>query len=108
MIPIRVWLKDGTLMYRYVKDLEHKTLCKAFNITEFAIFDLPSTARGIGSSSHGYNGNYGNSKRIIDGYILLNNEPIGRLWIANANDTFRDLDVTDIHDMMNSQQIIRG
>lgn len=108
MIPIRVWLADNTTQYRMVRDLEHSTLCKAFNLDPFVVFDLPSTARGVGSSTQGYNTNFNNSKnRIIEGYILRNGEPIGRMWIAQSGDQFRDLDVTNINEMMNLQHIKR-
>lgn len=103
--PIRVWLTDNTTMYRMVDSLDHETLCKAFNLDPCSTaFDVPTTFFGTGSASIGYGGNYG-SNRIIEGYIMQHNQPIGRIYKARIGDSFRDLDPTNTYSMLNDQQL---
>lgn len=86
----------GVGKWRGVKDFEHGTLCRVFNLDPNRFyFDLPSTVRGIGRSSVGAGGNDGRS-RIINGYVFAGgiDEPVGKLTIVTDWDKFKDVDPT--------------
>jgi hypothetical protein len=87
LIPIRVWTKDGITKHQFVNKVDHATLCMAFGLSPMVTFDIPQ-------SMIGYTGTW-DSQRVIDGFILLSGEPIGRIWIARPGDQFRDLDLND-------------
>ena len=57
----------GQRMYRGISDWEHATLCRAFGLDANRFyFDLPSTVRGVGSSSGAHSG----SRRVVNGYVM--------------------------------------
>lgn len=93
---LRFDLLDGTTKWRPLLDLEHGTLCKQAGIDPATyIFDLPSSARGVGSATSGAGGARGG--RTIAGYILhgRTREPIGKVTFATESERFRDVDPTD-------------
>ena len=95
MIPVRLELRDGQTMWRGVRSLEHGELCRAFSLDPATFyFDLPSSARGIGSNT-----GRPRDHRRIDGYVMhgLSPEPFGRLTVASEGEKFRDLDPRDFH-----------
>lgn len=97
LIPVRVELLDGSSMWRGLPDLEHGTLCRAFGLDACSTwFDLPSTARGTGSSSVG--GGASRRNGTVSGFIFQGpkgSDPIGKLTIAFASERFRDVDPSD-------------
>lgn len=95
LIPVRVELADGTGMWRGIRNLDdHGELCRAFGLDPVATsFDLPSSARGVGSYSSGNRGN-----RRISGYVLRYGQPIGKLHVAYEGERFRDDDPCDTKD----------
>jgi hypothetical protein len=81
----------GDTKWRGVKDFQHSTLCRAFSLSQSAFFfDLPSTVRGIGSSS----GAHSSTRRLINGYVMMagRDTPVGKLTIITGADKFRDGD----------------
>lgn len=100
MIPIRAEMINGETKLRTVAALEHGPLCRALGLDPVRFyFDLPSSARGVGSYSSGAGGNRG--ARKIDGYIMLHGqtEPFGKLTVAGASDKFRDVDPNDLAEL---------
>lgn len=98
-IPVRYESIDGTAMWRGVKDFEHATLCRAFNLDQATFyFDLPSSVRGVGSSMSGFGGNRRN--RIINGYVMRagRDEPWGKLTVCFESEKFKDVDPSDKRD----------
>jgi hypothetical protein len=98
-IIVRIMLHDGSILWRYLDHFDdltdHGKLCRIFNLDPVSTsFDLPSSARGIGSYQSGYGPT--NRSRTIDGYILRNKEPIGRLRVAHESEKFRDVDPTEL------------
>lgn len=94
MIPIFMQLFDGQGMWRFVKDFEHATLCRAFGLDQASFyFDLPSSCRGVGSNSTGNRG-----RRRIDGFVMRHGEPVGKLQVAFEGERFRDDDPTNKSD----------
>ena len=101
-IPVKLELLDGTAKWRGVKDFEHATLCRAFELDQASFyFDLPSSVRGTGSNISGAGGNRNN--RIINGYVMRagQTEPFGKLTIIREWDKIRDDDPTDKKDFFN-------
>lgn len=93
---LRFDLLDGTTKWRPLIDLEHGTLCTQAGIDPASyVFDLPSSARGVGSASSGAGGLRGG--RRISGYILhgRTREPIGTVTFCDEHEKFRDVDPTD-------------
>jgi hypothetical protein len=100
LIAIRCTTRDGSTMWRGVPDLEHSTLCRAFGLDPIrTVFDLPSTARGTGSSQVGA-GSSSSGRRLIHGFALWGGEPIARLTWAFDGEKFRDEDPTDPKDWL--------
>ncbi len=98
-IPVRFESLAGEAKWRGVKDFEHATLCRAFNLDPATFyFDLPSSVRGVGSNSSGFGGNRGN--RVVNGYVMRagSSEPFGKLTICWETEKFRDYDPTNKED----------
>lgn len=98
-IIVRVVLNDGARLWRYLDHFDdltnHSKLCRIFNLDVVSTtFDLPSSARGIGSMQSGFGRS--DTNRTIDGYILRHGEPIGRLHVAYESERFRDVDPTEM------------
>jgi len=97
----------GVGMWRGVKDFEHATLCRAFGLDQARFyFDMPSTVRGVGSNSRGFDPSSGR-RRLINGFVMMAgcNEPVGKLTIVSSFDKFRDVDPTsekDFYDLSSS------
>ncbi|HTP98377.1 MAG TPA: hypothetical protein VMN56_03565 [Casimicrobiaceae bacterium] len=92
----------GMGVWRGVKDFEHATLCRVFNLDPNRFyFDLPSSVRGVGRMSAGHGGNDGRS-RLINGYVFCCgiDEPVGKLTIVSSSDRFKDVDPTDPRDFL--------
>ncbi len=93
---LRVDLLDGTTKWRPLIDLEHGTLCRQFGIDPATyIFDLPSSARGVGSAQSGAGGARGG--RRVNGYVIhgRTREPIGTITFCDESERFRDVDPRD-------------
>lgn len=93
---LRFDLLDGTTKWRPLVNLEHATLCAQSGVDPCTyVFDLPSSARGVGSAASGAGGLRGN--RRINGYILHNRtrEPIGTVTFTDDGERFRDVDPSD-------------
>lgn len=98
---LRVDLLDGSTKWRPLIDLEHGTLCRQFNLDPATyIFDLPSSARGVGSSAAGAGGL--RNGRKINGYILhgRTREPIGTITFAYEGERFREFDPRDAREAL--------
>lgn len=94
---LRVETRDGVVKWRALIDLEHATLCRQFGLDEHRVyFDLPSSARGVGSARAGAGGS-GRAGRKIDGYVMERgrDEPIGTITFATENEKMRDYDPAD-------------
>lgn len=103
MIPVRLEMLGAGLNvgWRMLPNLEHGTLCRAFGLDPNRyFFDLPSSARGVGSSMSGAGGNRGS--REISGYVHQAglNEPVGKLVFAHEGQRFRDVDPMDKREFM--------
>lgn len=84
----------GLSMWRGVKDFEHGTLCRAFNLDPCRFyFDLPSSARGVGSYQSGAGGS-GRGRRLIRGFVMCVglDKPVAKLSEVTATDRFWDGD----------------
>lgn len=89
-------------MWRPLIDLDHATLCRQFGLDPHRVyFDLPSSARGIGSVVSGAGGS-GRVGRKIDGYVFERgrDEPIGKITFATEGEKFRDDDPRDMRDAL--------
>jgi|SRR5215469_5463780 len=103
MIPVRAEGAPGTPLagmgiWRGVRNFEHATLCRALGLDPCRFyFDLPSSARGIGSNSSGDRGN-----RVINGYIMMAgvDSPVGKLTICWEGEKFADRDPGDYRDFL--------
>jgi hypothetical protein len=75
-----------------VKDFEHATLSRAFGLAESAFwYELPSTCRGVGSSS--------GATRLrgrIDGFVFMGNrpDPVARIRVMQSGDKLADHDMS--------------
>jgi hypothetical protein len=90
---LRVEMLDGMTKWRPLVDLEHSTLCRQFGLDPCTYyFDLPASARGVGSASSGSRG-----ARTIDGYVMHGptQKPAGKITFAREGERFRDDDPTD-------------
>lgn len=89
-VPVRLdgaprGILSGMGEWRGVRDFEHATLCRAFNLDPARFwFDLPSSVRGIGSNSTGSRGS-----RVINGFVMCGREPtpVGKLTILQNDRT---------------------
>lgn len=76
--------------------LDHGMLCKAFKLDPFRTkFELPSTARGVGSSMGLQN--EGGRAREVSGFVFFAglNDPIAKLVFAREGDRFPDVNPFD-------------
>lgn len=99
-VLVRVELKDGSIKWRSLPDAErathHGTLCAAFGLDPIRTsFDLPSTARGIGSASGDQR-----SRGLVNGYVLWataerEKEPIGTITFVREGERIPDVDPTN-------------
>lgn len=85
----------GDTRWRGVKDFEHSTLCRVFNLdpNRFS-FDLPSSVRGIGAMQQGYGG--GASARRVSGFVFYGHPRDGvvvaKLTVCREGERFDDVD----------------
>ena len=87
---------QGRTVWRGVKDLDHSTLTRAFELDQATYwFDLPSSCRGIGSLSSGNRGT-----RRIDGFVFYgrHERPVGKITVCIDGEKFRDVDPMSIRD----------
>lgn len=108
---VRLELRDGTVKWRKFADTDyatdHSTLCRAFGLDPVrTTFDLPSTARGVGSASGDHHGKRG----IINGYVLWptanalgpkDREPIGTITFVQEGEKIPDVDPFNSGDFLN-------
>lgn len=81
-----------------VKDFEHATLCRAFNLDPVRFhFDLPSSVRGTGSSLSGSGGGQRSGRRTIEGYVFMSgrDNPVATLYVCTDGDKLRDVNPLD-------------
>jgi len=116
-ILVRVELRDGTVKWRPFSSidyaLDHATLCYAFGLDPVRTsFDLPSSARGIGSAS----GDQTRGPRIVNGYVLWpthgaknekDREPIGTITFVREGERIPDVDPRNPSDFYNLQRRIQ-
>lgn len=102
-VLIRFELLDGTTMWRDFRGLDHGTLCRQAKLDPNRFyFDLPSSARGVGSAISGAGG-LGSGRRKVDGYIMMSgrDKPWGKITIGvREGDKFRDDDPWDERDAL--------
>lgn len=94
----------GEAKWRGVKDFEHATLCRAFNLDPARFsFSLPSSVRGIGANQQGHSG--GASARYQSGFVFIGepekSPPVAKLTICREGDRFSDVDPTSRQDWEN-------
>lgn len=92
----------GDGRWRGVKDFEHATLCRVFQLDPARFwFDLPSSVRGVGSNQVGWGG--GRSARRISGFVFMGGkpEPVAKLTICFEAERFADYDPTSARDFEN-------
>lgn len=98
---IRVETMDGSVKWRNVPDLEHGTLCRSFGFDPCSTwFDLPSSARGIGSAS----GDQARGPRHVAGYVHQGPRdapPIGTITLVREDEKIRDTDPMNARDFFN-------
>ena len=96
-LVVRLVKKSGETCWRHVRTLEHEELCHAFELSPVhARFDLPKSATNPGGSSQsGYRGKT-ERWRTIDGYLLWNGDPIGRVMITWSGEKFRDVEFEEL------------
>lgn len=93
---------EGDGRWRGVRDFEHATLCRTFNLDPNRFyFDLPSSVRGIGANATGYGG--GRSARRISGFVMQSGraEPVAKLSICIDGERFKDVDPSNRQDFFN-------
>jgi hypothetical protein len=108
LIPLRLELKEGAATnayWRAVPNMDHGTLCRAFNLDPIRHrWDLPTTAhQGTGSRVSGYGGSTSGS-RLINGILLRNGEPVGKVSVVRDGDRFWDYDPEDHRDFYNLER----
>jgi hypothetical protein len=89
---------EGTSFFVSVRDFEHATLCRAFRLDPNRFyFDVPSTMRGVGSSS----GAHSHVRRDQHGFVFMSgrNDPVARIRIVHESDRFNDTDPLSDKDM---------
>lgn len=99
---IRVELLDGFAAWRPLIDLEHATLCRQFGLDPHRVtFELPDSAKGVGSARTGAGGSSRNGRKI-DGYVMdrETKTPIGTITFAFQGERFRDHDPTNRDDRL--------
>lgn len=90
---------EGDGRWRGVKDFEHATLCRVFNLDPCSFwFDLPSSVRGVGANTVGHGG--GASARRISGFVMQAgwDRPVAKLSICIGSERFKDVDPADQRD----------
>jgi len=86
----------GLGQWRGVRSFEHADLCRAFGLDQASYyFDLPSTCRGIGSSSGAQR-----HRGVVNGFVMCAGfeEPVGKLTICFEGEKFKDVDPTNARD----------
>jgi len=110
-ILVRCETRDGMIKWATFPDHEratdHASLCKAFGLDVVRTsFDLPSTARGVGSAS----GRQDAGRRAVSGYILWpvknatnenDREPIGTLHFVQEGEVIPDISHRNQSDFLN-------
>lgn len=85
---MRIHGTDLETKWRHVANLEHDSLCRAFQLDPIRTrFDLPRSAMG---------GTSGRGNGTIDGHVLFNGEPIGRLYVVYEGERLRDVDPVEL------------
>jgi hypothetical protein len=102
---VRVETRDGMVKWRKPPDLEHGTLCRAFGLDPCSTyFELPSSARGVGSASVGAGGNgVMAGSRLKNGFVFQGprgDAPIGTITLVREGERFRDDDPTNSEDFL--------
>jgi len=107
-LMVRLELRDGTVKWRAFADrdfaTDHATLCRAFGLDPIrAGFDLPSTARGVGSAQADQH----RGPRLVNGYVTWpaqgaksehDREPIGTLTYVREGERIPDVDPFDMRE----------
>lgn len=86
---------SGETKWRGVKDFEHATLCRVFQLDPARFyFDLPSTVRGIGANMSGVAGAHAAGRRLLNGYVMMagHDEPVAKLTVCFESERFTDRD----------------
>lgn len=95
-IPIRLELFSGETKFRSVPDLEHATICRAFELDQASFwFDIP---KGVYADPQHFPG------RRANGAIHRgprDSAPVGKLTIAHDGEKFRDVDPFDKSEFFN-------
>lgn len=89
---------EGTSFFVSVPDMEHATLCRAFRLDPNRFyFDVPSTMRGVGSSS----GAHSSTRRHQHGFVFMagRDEPVARIRVVDASDRYTDRDPLSDRDL---------
>ena len=87
---------DGRTIWRPLVNLDHGTLCAQAALDPCSFhFDLPASARGVGSASVGSGGRP--AGRVVNGYIMRGShpEPVGTITFAREGERFREFDPQD-------------
>lgn len=82
--------------------VDHLSLCRAFGLDPHrVIFDLPSSARGVGSTVSGAGGS-GRGNREVSGFVFQrgpdgkrDGDPIAKVIFLREGTQFRDVDPQD-------------
>lgn len=91
---------EGVGKLRGVKDFEHATLCRTFELDQCNFwFDLPSSCRGTGSNSVG-SGSAGRGRRTIEGFVFMagRDRPVASLYVLTDGDQLVDRDPLNVRD----------
>lgn len=103
MIPIRLDLLNGETKFRGVMNLDHSTLCRAFELDQASFwFDIPQTVHANPRSFSGRQAN-GTVHRGARG-----NAPCGKLTIAHEGERFRDVDPSDEREFFDMSRSLGG
>lgn len=104
LIPLRLEVREGSATnayWRAVPNMEHGTLCRAFNLDPIRHrWDLPTSAQGTGSRIAGAGGST-TGNRTINGILLRNSEAVGKIAVVRDSDRFWDYDPDNDRDFYN-------
>lgn len=87
----------GVGLWRGVKDFEHSTLCRTFQLDPARFyFDMPSSCRGIGSSR----GEQRGGRRTVEGFVFMagRDSPVASLYVCTDADRLRDMDPMNVRE----------
>jgi hypothetical protein len=88
LIPLRLTTRGGMeTKHRAVRDLEHTTLCQAFGLDPVRHrWDLPRSVHGSRRYVESHSG------RVVEGFLMRDGEPVGKLTVCWETEKFRDYD----------------